>query len=187
MINAFRNAYGELRANTTQAALQIALDKEDEHEEERFTRSIGGNDRGMAMKQETIKLQRRAAFAKPVLEAEAMGKTEFLVCDSQGKVVLCSSSAATIFRGDPDEVEGLSIQFLLLERDYVGFAPPMAWDLEGLYQRPRRYRFDFLTADGREVPVKVSISRFELNQLPHYLLHLHRLLEDGQPLGTKFK
>jgi PAS domain S-box-containing protein len=117
-----------------------------------------------------------AAITQPFLLSKVETMAGFLVCDSQGRVAICSPSAAQVLGTVPSDIEGKPIDILLHESEPSGSAPVLRHiDLAGLSGKIGWHRFDTPRTSGRKVPVSVSVERLEVDRVGYFLLRLHRL------------
>jgi len=100
----------------------------------------------------------------------------FLVCDSQGKVVICSPYAAETYGDDPRALEGRQINMLLSEISPAGIpSNRRRMDLDELSNKVGIWRrVNVEHTDGRRIQLIVSVERLEINQVCHFLLYLRR-------------
>lgn len=118
---------------------------------------------------------KRVAGHHPFTE-RAEQENGFLVCARNGRVVLCSPAAAEIYGGEAKAVEGMCISLLLLEHGAVDDAPlQSSLDLDGMSEKPGWRRCFAVLAGGSEIPLIMTVQRFEVDAYAFYLLKLSRL------------
>lgn len=96
----------------------------------------------------------------------------FMVCDSHGKVLLCSPLAAEIHGGTPAELEGLTVDELLQPRSSAKRRTSI--DLAKLCGQSKWRRLSLKTDDERPVEVDASATKFEIDGAPLFILRLRR-------------
>ena len=113
---------------------------------------------------------RRAKYVSH--EADITEETGFLVCDRQGRILLCSPLAAALLRRDPAGIEGLSVGGLFPARhdERENHSPGIA----GPNVRSGWLRVNAASADGHPILVETSMMDFEIERVPLFLLHLRR-------------
>jgi PAS domain-containing protein len=114
----------------------------------------------------------RGVGTRPAVPVDA----GFVVCDSHGRVVLCSSTAAELYGGTPTDLQRLTAGKLLVE---VGFHSHetvyLTRNLAYLSNQGGWRLCNATTLDGNRLEVAVSVARFEVDHTPLFLLRLRRV------------
>lgn len=105
----------------------------------------------------------------------------FMVCGRDGRVLVCSLAAAAVYGRGASEMSGWPVDMLLLDKcDGAEGASRSraALDLEDLSAKDGWRLFTAVRSDGGELPVAVSIRRFQVDGISLYLFRMQCLHGD---------
>lgn len=115
---------------------------------------------------------RRTKYIPAAARHAAAQEAGFMVCDSRGKVLLCSPLAAEIHGATPAELEGLTLDELLQPRSNAKRRTPV--DLAKLSGQSKWRRLSLTNENGHPIEVDASATKFEIDQSPFFILRLRR-------------
>lgn len=100
----------------------------------------------------------------------------FVVCDSHGRVVLCSPAAAELYGGTPADLQRLTAGELLAEvGSHSHESGYLTRNLAYLSNQGGWRLFNATTLGGDRLEVAASLARFEVDHTPLFLLRLRRV------------